>query len=405
MGECEGKDIQLIASPATAGNTYTWDCPNPIYNGTSGPFLFIPMSSCNDSGEYTLTVTDSMGCISSAVEHVNVIPKPVVSITGPGFACLGTKTYLFANDMVGNYGPYTYSWETGSTTQSIKILHNGGTYPHPSCVLTNGSGCSASNQTAYMIGTLYPPVAEITYNGLTSFCAPQTLLLSATPGAGLFYQWRKSGKNINGANGPTFNAAGTGNFRVIVADLNGCSDTSDLVPVNVYPLPSGGVTASGPMTFCAGDSVTLTAMAGAGFAYQWRRNGIPVPGANNLSYTIKNPGSYKVEITSDHDCVKVSTGRKVTIACREADIADADPLKITAFPNPASDHFTLRINSTVDGPILIQLFDILGKEVLSMNNMPSNADEINIGNALLPGIYSARVSQSDLVRVIKLVKN
>jgi hypothetical protein len=405
-GECEGRDIQLIAANTASGNAYQWDCPNEAYNSTTGPFLYIPSSCLLDAGTYTLTVTDSQGCTSISTSEVNVIPKPVVSISGQAFACLGVTTLLYANDMAGNFAPYTYNWDNGQTKQSIKIKHNGGTYPHPSCTITNNSGCSAVNQTAFLLGTNNPPFSDVTYNGPTEICSPKSLELSAPAGSMISYQWRKNGKNINGANGQTFKAAVSGNYKVIVSDMNGCADTSDVVAVTVNPRPSGIVFSDGPLSFCTGDSIHLTAAAGSGYLYQWRKNGIPVNGATAVSLTVKKSGNYRVEITTDHDCVRLTDAQVVSVApCRESNEPERlSSTGISAFPNPSSESFTIDLQSADKSEVTIQVFDILGKEVLTLDGS-SAGESIVFGDDLAPGIYSARIFQSGKASVIRLVKN
>jgi len=58
------------------------------------------------------------------------------------------------------------------------------------------------------------------------------------------------------------------------------------------------ITPSGPTTFCAGSSVTLTGTSGLGYTYQWQLGGSPIAGATNISYTASATGNYTVIITS-----------------------------------------------------------------------------------------------------------
>lgn len=405
MGECEGKDIQLIASPINPGSTYQWSCPNQVYNSTTGPFLYIPWSVTADGGNYSLTVTDSAGCVSSALISVIVHPKPIVSISGQAFACLGDKTNLYANDLSGNYAPYTYSWDNGLTTKTIKILHSGGMAPHPSCIITNVNGCSASNQTAFMIGTIYPPFASISYSGLTSFCAPSNIELQAPVGGQFFYQWRKNGVDINGATNANYKATSTGKYKVILSDIYGCSDTSDYVPVTVFPRPSSSISVSGPLSFCNGDSVMLTAPTGAGYAYQWKKNGIPVSGANTKHYVANNAGNYRVVVTNNNDCSRLSAPKAVSIICKEgiqlSHIQDFE--QVLVYPNPSAGQFTVRFPYNFTDQSQIKIFDILGNLVFISNAIPTE-NTLTFGEFLVPGIYTAHISQNNHRKIVKLIK-
>ncbi len=77
-----------------------------------------------------------------------------------------------------------------------------------------------------------------------------------------------------------------------------------------------GVTASGPLSFCQGDSVTLTAGGIAGTSYQWNRNGTILPGATGQSLVVTKKGKYSVSVT-DPVCTSLRTSNplQVKIPC------------------------------------------------------------------------------------------
>ncbi|MBK7682283.1 MAG: hypothetical protein IPJ26_07340 [Bacteroidetes bacterium] len=52
--------------------------------------------------------------------------------------------------------------------------------------------------------------------------------------------------------------------------------------------PTVYLTQSGSLTFCNGDSVTLTAN-GTGYQYQWRKNNVNIAGATAKTYVAKQP--------------------------------------------------------------------------------------------------------------------
>ena len=76
--------------------------------------------------------------------------------------------------------------------------------------------------------------------------------------------------------------------------------------------------------------------------------------------------------------------------------------KMLLFPNPASQSFAINFTETQESLKQVRVFDVLGKEVLSIENPSSNT--INIAN-LPAGIYVVRVlSQSGKTHLTKLVK-
>lgn len=72
-------------------------------------------------------------------------------------------------------------------------------------------------------------------------------------------------------------------------------------------------TASGPTTFCKGSNVTLLANTGAGYNYQWRKNGLAIAGATNFTYVAYQSGSYSVAITLTGGCSALSSAITVTV--------------------------------------------------------------------------------------------
>jgi len=141
------------------------------------------------------------------------------------------------------------------------------------------------------------------------------VLLSANSGNGLSYQWKKNGNSIAGATGITYFAASGGNYTVTVTNSAGCSAVSSPVSVAVNSLPSAAIAPGGPTTFCSGESVLLNAPAGSNRLYQWKKNGIDIPGAVASSYNVNSGGVYKVRVTNMlTGCVKTSSnGISVTV--------------------------------------------------------------------------------------------
>ena len=59
------------------------------------------------------------------------------------------------------------------------------------------------------------------------------------------------------------------------------------------------VAAAGPLTFCQGESVTLSATSYTGPILQWKKNGEDIPGANSASYVATQSGIYTCQTSSD----------------------------------------------------------------------------------------------------------
>jgi bacillolysin len=146
--------------------------------------------------------------------------------------------------------------------------------------LTNTELAGATPSTLYMVKTEQPTDATIT--GANSTLLTPTLV---------------TGTNFVGFKG-TFTVMN--NTRIFITDG----------PLCVTPATT--ITASGPTTFCAGGSVTLSAPVATGVTYQWQSGTTNIPGATSSSYTTGAAGNYRVIVTSG-SCSGTSTATTVTV--------------------------------------------------------------------------------------------
>lgn len=272
---CTGGSVTLTASN---GNTYLWS------NGPATNSITV-----NQSGTYSVTVTDANGCMATSagttVSAVNV-PSAGINVTGPTTFCQGGSVTLTAT------GGSTYLWSNSSTLSSISITQSG-TY---SVIATNGGSCSDTSS-AVTVTVLPAPNASITAAGPVNFCQGGSVTLNATGGG--TYLW----SNNSTANSITVNQGG--NYSTTVTGANGCTATSNVITVTVNNNPTASISASGPLTFCAGDDVTLYASGGT--TYQWS------DGSFFSSNTISQSGSYYVIAMNSSSCTDTSAVVNVVV--------------------------------------------------------------------------------------------
>ena len=78
---------------------------------------------------------------------------------------------------------------------------------------------------------------------------------------------------------------------------NGCADSvSNIVSVGSYPVAA--VTANAPLTFCKGDSVTLSVPYDADYLYNWKVDGTNLTDGDSSKYVAKLSGTYSVEVVN-----------------------------------------------------------------------------------------------------------
>jgi uncharacterized repeat protein (TIGR01451 family) len=271
--------------PFTSGATYNWTVTNAaISNGQGTDVLnFTP----NGSGDVALTVdvTDANGCSATGNATVTTTSfVPTITAGGPTSFCAGGSVTLTAS--AGS----TYLWSNGAHTQSITVTTSG----NYSVTVNNGSCSGTSNPVTVTVGQ--PPAAAISASGPTTFCAPGSVTLTASP-AGGSYSWS------NGATTQSITVVGSGNYSVTVT-VSGCSATSAAQTVTVNPAPIVGIT--GPSTFCAGTPITLD--AGPGFAsYQWSN------GATTQTITDTPSATTTYSVTVSNGTCSGSASKTVTL--------------------------------------------------------------------------------------------
>jgi large repetitive protein len=240
-------------------------------------------------------------------------PGPITApiISGNTSLCSGASTTLTAGG--ANY--YAYAWSNGVGASSISV-NTPGTY-----TVTVYDNCNSATASVNVVNATITP-ATITPNGATTFCQGGSVTLNAGSGYSA-YHWS------NGATSQTINVTQAGNYYCNVTE-SGCPAPSDTIAVTVNSTPTPAITANGPLTFCAGDSVKLD--AGAGYsAYNWSNNAttqtIEANVSGNYSVTVTQNGcngaSNTVTVTASSPTPTLTSSGPTTFCAGGADTLDA----------------------------------------------------------------------------------
>ena len=246
------------------------------------------------AGNYSVQTGDGT-CLSAPSEAVAVSietppTKPIITTSGSATLCGGSVT------LTGPVGSSVYVWSTGETTQTITVTQ-AGSY---TLTVSNASGCGSATSNPFVVaGSIAKPIVSMV--GSNKFCEGQTATLVGPVGFSA-YKW-SSGETTQQL---TVRAAGSYSLQVTNAD--GCTSVaSDAIVITVDAKPvKPAIVASGAVTFCAGQEVTLKGPDG--FSYIWSN------GATTQSIKVDETGSYSLLVRNSNSCLSaVSDPLLVTV--------------------------------------------------------------------------------------------
>ena len=302
---CQGGAVSLSAS-GSSGGSYQFYRDGTAIGGATGSTY-----SATSSGTYTVAVTTASACTSTS--------SPVTVTVNPGTSAAfayATNTYCQSG---ANPAPTVTGTAGGTFTASGSGLninpYNGtlnlaqsqsGSY---TITYTVSGTCGSTASTTLTVSQ----AAQATFGyPAASYCAsgsPVAPALASGSSAGTFTA-APAGLSLNAGTGTVDLAQsqpGTYTVTNSIAAGSGCTPTAASAQLVINALPTAALTASGPLTFCQGGTVTLTAPAGAGYSYQFLRNATAIAGATSAAYSPTTAGDYTVTVTNASNCTATTS--------------------------------------------------------------------------------------------------
>lgn len=257
------------------------------------------------AGTYTVTVTDANGCQSVETFLVNNIGSLDITYATTQATCFGGSNGAVDVTVTGGQSPFTFSWDSGQTTEDISGLSQG----NYTVTVTDQQGCVISEQIA--VGQASQIV--VTSNAIQNEeCNTDngSIDINVTGGTGSYgYQWS------NGSTAQDLSNLTAGSYTVDVIDGNGCTAQNSFTIVNDVSNCSAFcfIEANGVVTDdnCGNGtgSIDLTVLnAVAPVTYSWS-NGATTEDLSGLS-----EGSYTVVVTDANNCSDVATFDVINVA-------------------------------------------------------------------------------------------
>ncbi|MDO8365325.1 MAG: hypothetical protein Q7T20_00920, partial [Saprospiraceae bacterium] len=279
-----------------------------VANGGTAPFQYLwnnnhqtPNNTGLGAGNYTVTVSDALGCTQTASINITApssIQVIATSLTPP--TCSGSNNgTVTVNASGGNGTGFSYDWPGGIAGATLSNV-SPGIY---TVTVTDPSGCT---------GTLSIPIQDpqpinLTFTVTLPLCSGQTngLISAAVIGGNGGYQFNWS----NGQITPTALSLGAGTFILTVTDNKGCTASSTVSVQSPQPVL---VTVNQGVPACGGAAtgqLIANASGGTGsLSYLWSDPfGQTDPTASTLS-----AGTFTVTVTDANGCTNINQSTIVT---------------------------------------------------------------------------------------------
>lgn len=305
-----------VVAAGTAPLTYQWKKGGVAVTGATSASFSISNVQTTDAGSYTVTVTNSVGSVTSNAASLTVSSAPSIASQPQGASVVVGSAASFSVTATGS-APLTYQWQKGgaaisgatSATYSIAStqLTDAGNY---TVVVTNGSGSVTSAAAALTVSAsaVAPSITTQPQSSTITVGSGAMFTVAASGTAPMTYQWQKGGMAISGATSTTFSIASAqltdaGNYTVVVTNGAGTA-TSSAATLTVNPPSVAPVITTQPTSHsvASGHDVSF-AITATGYpvpTYAWyfstdngttwtaAANGTNYAGATTATLTVKS---------------------------------------------------------------------------------------------------------------------
>jgi uncharacterized protein (TIGR02145 family) len=365
---CVGDSVTFDAG-ACSGCTYLWkDLGTGLPVGASQTF------KTGLAGSYSVTVTNSNGCIGR--DTVQLTTTPIPSVTNNKLTdtiCSGESTNIPLTSVpTGANFHWTATLTSGTvigfSPDSGLVINQVLTdlLPTPGIVtyhITPKIG-SCTGATVDFQVTVNPgvPVTVSISESQNNVCAGSMVTFTATPGnqgSNPVYSWKVNGINQPG-NSITYSYSPANNdvvTCVLTSSNTTCTSnnpaTSNSITMTVNPnLPVSITISQNPSVVCQGQTVTFTATpthGGTTPSYQWYLNSNPA-GTNSDTYTFTpvNGDLVSCTLTSNETC---TTNNPASSIQHQVSVTPLTPVSVTITPsqNPFCAGSSVTFNANPNG--------------------------------------------------------
>ncbi len=217
--------VTITATGGWGGYSYELEQPDSVVLGPQGSNFF---SGLTQTGNYTITTTDSGGCAVTDTFTISAPANPTLTLDPATDLCYSPATGVTLNaNVAGGVAPYSYSLN-GGANQSSNVFASltPGAY---TVVVTDSFGCTATSNTV----TIEP---QLTVTGLLTkeldcTVSPDAVIDVTINDGYAPYTYQVNGGASTAVVGNTFTytTAVDGSFTFLITDNEGCTAQTTIV--------------------------------------------------------------------------------------------------------------------------------------------------------------------------------
>ncbi len=365
--------------------TFSWS------NGDTGPIV-----QNLDVGNYTVTAEDANGCPSTANFSIGQPAELIGDIeSSNNVTCFNTATGSAIVSADGGTLPYEFIWPGGVTGAGQSNLPAGEYH----VTVSDAAGCT--DEVVVVViqpDELQLSVADVEHVGCFGGAdgAATVFAEGGTPTPGYSYEW----DDPAGQTTATASNLMAGTYTVTVTDNNSCTAVIEAIvgePAMLVAVVDNVVSEVGAM---GNGSIEITMFGGTlPYSFSWELGGAFYSDEEDL-YDL-SAGSYTLIVTDANGCTSTST---VVV---ESMVSVQDPVlekAVRLLPNPTDGKFEVVFDLDKPTPVQIQIFDLLGRQLLLTEREIVETATYPFDLSDLPtGVYPIRIYFDGEVTVRQLV--
>lgn len=360
------------------GNPSSSQTQNPTVTYANPGTYFVKLVVTNASGSDSLTKTTYI--------KVDSLPEAGVIAGIPDSVCAGDSSLLSVS---GSFG--SIQWQSSITGTGFNDVPGASStsLQTPALTQTVYYRVKANNQCGVDSTIPFPivvnPLPSVTASADdTLFCASDSAQICAT-GVYPVYLWN------TGESTSCIYTKNAGGYWLSVTDANGCSNTSNRVNLNVYPIPPISVVVQGD---------TLSSFGAV--SYQWLKDGQIIPGATSPLYIAQESAEYSLRVTDANGCQATSSGVDVIL---NGIAESAKSAGVYIYPLPSSGEVIISFEEEM-ALNEIRIINMLGQQVKRINIPVLTNKKMVINISDLPsGVFKMILSGKSRVIYTSLLKN